>query len=293
MFYRRKVLLGLLEALNRKVPKTDLQKYLFLVSREQENPSYHFVPYRFGCYSFQADADKRTLAKYGLVRDNDEWVLDSQKQFLHVLKPSDQAAIDQVVQRFRRVRGRDLVRHVYRTYPYYAINSDIRDEVLDPAELEAVEASRPDARSARLFTIGYEGLSLEQFLNKLIEQSVSALCDVRRNAVSMKFGFSKRQLQHACEGLGISYVHMPELGIDSHKRKHLNSRSDYDSLFRDYTGTTIRENDAALDSIVRLVSDNRRVALTCFEADASDCHRGCVANALLAKADFGHRVAHL
>ena len=67
MFYRRKVLLGLLEALNRQVPKTDMQKYLFLVSREQENPSYYFVPYHFGCYSFQADADKRTLAKYGLM----------------------------------------------------------------------------------------------------------------------------------------------------------------------------------------------------------------------------------
>ena len=24
-----------------------MQKYLFLVSREQKNPSYHFVPYRF------------------------------------------------------------------------------------------------------------------------------------------------------------------------------------------------------------------------------------------------------
>ncbi len=67
MFYRRKVLLGLLEALNRQVPGTDMQNYLFLVSREQENPSYHFIPYHFGCYSFQASADKRTLAKYGLM----------------------------------------------------------------------------------------------------------------------------------------------------------------------------------------------------------------------------------
>ena len=293
MFYRRKVLLGLLQALNRQVPKTDLQKYLFLVSREQEKPSYHFVPYRFGCYSFQADADKRTLAKYGLVRDHDKWVLDPQKRFLHVLKPADQAAINQVVQRFSRVRGRDLVRFVYRTYPYFAINSEIRDEVLDPAELEEVEASRPRGRSARLFTIGYEGQSLEQYLNTLIGQSVAVLCDVRRNPVSMKYGFSKRQLQHACEGLGISYVHMPELGIDSHKRRHLNSRSDYDSLFRDYTDTTIRENNEALDSIVRLVRDKGRVALTCFEADAGRCHRGCVASALLAKSDFGHRVAHL
>lgn len=185
MFYRRKVLLGLLEALDRQVLRTHMQTYLFLVSREQENPSYHFVPYHFGCYSFQADADKRTLAKYGLVRHHDKWVRDSQERFLHVLRPEDRTIIRNVVQRFGHVRGRDLVRYVYRNYPYFAINSDIRDEVLNPTEQEKVEASRPAARPARLYTIGYEGQSLEQYLNKLIGQSVTVLCDVRRNAVSM------------------------------------------------------------------------------------------------------------
>ena len=278
---------------HRQVPKTDLQKYLFLVSREQEKPSYHFVPYRFGCYSFQADADKRTLAKYGLVRHHDKWVLDSQERFLHDLRPEDQSVIGKVVQRFGQIRGRDLVRYVYRNYPYHAINSDIRDEILNPTEQEKVEASRPKARPACLYTIGYEGQSLEQYLNKLIGHSVTILCDVRRNAVSMKYGFSKRQLQHACDGVGISYVHMPELGIDSRKRKQLHSRSDYDSLFRDYADTTLSESKESLDSIIRLVRDNGRVALTCFEADADHCHRGCVASALLGRSDFEHRVTHL
>ena len=270
-----------------------MQKYLFLVSREQKNPSYHFVPYRFGCYSFQADADKRTLTKYGLIRDHNKWVLDSQERFLHDIKPEDRNAIGRIVQHFGQVRGGDLVRHIYQTYPYYAINSDIRTEVLDPEEQEKVEASRPTGKPARLFTIGYEGQSLEQFLNKLIGQSVAVLCDVRRNPVSMKYGFSKRQLQHACDGIGIGYVHMPELGIDSQKRRHLNSRSDYDSLFSDYVKTTLSENKDALDSIIRRVRDDGRVALTCFEADPDQCHRGCVASELRSRADFKYRVAHL
>ena len=232
MFYRRKVLLGLLEALNRQVPGTDMQNYLFLVSREQENPSYHFIPYHFGCYSFQA-----------------------------------------------RCR---------QTNP-----GQVRTNVLNAEELEKVEALRPEANQPRLFTIGYEGQSLEQFLNKLIRQSVAVLCDVRRNPVSMKFGFSKRQLQHACDGTGLGYVHMPELGISSHRRKHLESPSDFQALFRDYVNTTLSENKEALDSIIRLVHDSGRVALTCFEAEADRCHRGCVASALLARPDFQHRVAHL
>ncbi len=293
MFYRRKVLLGLLEALRFQVPKTDMQKYLFLVSQEQKAPSYHFVPYRFGCYSFQADADKRTLAKYGLIRSHDKWVLVNRQGFLPTLKPEDGAAIRKVVQAFRRVRGRDLVRHVYRNYPYYAINSEIKHDVLNRAEQQLVEERRPAATSPRLYTIGYEGLSLEQFLNKLVRQSVAVLCDVRRNAISMKYGFSKRLLQHACDGVGISYIHMPELGIDSHKRKHLRSRSDIDALFHDYVNTTLSESKDSLDSIVKLVRKNGRVALTCFEADADLCHRGCVASALLARSDFGHQVAHL
>ena len=293
MFYRRKVLLGLLEALNRQVPRTEMQKYLFLVSHEQENPSYHFVPYHFGCYSFQAEADKRTLAKYGLIRHHDKWVRDPQKQFLQVLRSEDRTAISKVVQRFRKLRGRELLRFVYRSFPYYAINSDIRADVLNADELEKVEALRPDNKQPRLFTIGYEGQALEQFLSKLIRQSVTVLCDVRRNPVSMKFGFSKRQLQHACDGIGIRYVHMPELGISSHKRKHLVSTSDYEALFQDYVNSTLSENSGALESIIRLVHEYGRVALTCFEANADRCHRGCVVSALLARPDFHYRVTHL
>lgn len=293
MFYRRKVLLGLLEALQFRVPKTDMQKYLFLVAQAQKTPSYHFVPYRFGCYSFQADADKRTLAKYGLIRSHDKWVLDTRQDFLQSLKPEDGVAIGKVIQEFRRVRGQDLILYVYRNYPYYAINSEIKDDVLSPAEQHVVEESRPAATFPRLYTIGYEGLSLEQFLNKLLRQSVTVLCDVRRNAMSMKYGFSKRLLQHACDGVGISYIHMPELGVDSHKRRHLHSRSDFEALFHEYVNTTLAESKESLDSIIRLVRDNGRVALTCFEADADLCHRGCVTSALLARSDFTHQVAHL
>lgn len=34
-----------------------------------------------------------------------------------------------------------------------------------------------------------------------------------KNPISMKYGFSKSQLQNACEGVGISYNHFPDLGI--------------------------------------------------------------------------------
>lgn len=71
MFYRRKILLALLEEAGGKLSKICLQKLLFLLAEQQENPSYAFVPYKFGCFSFRANADLATMEKYGWVKQED------------------------------------------------------------------------------------------------------------------------------------------------------------------------------------------------------------------------------
>ncbi|WP_375627098.1 DUF488 family protein [Bartonella sp. MU37NMGALS] len=71
------------------------------------------------------------------------------------------------------------------------------------------------------FTIGYEGKSLENYLKSLIENNIKTLCDVRKNPISRKHGFSKRQLEKAVSNIDIEYMHMPELGIASEKRRNL------------------------------------------------------------------------
>ena len=50
----------------------------------------------------------------------------------------------------------------------------------------------------------------------------------------MKYGFSKKQLKTACNGVGIEYIHIPEVGIESDKRQELNTQADYDKLFKLY-----------------------------------------------------------
>ncbi|MGY9014452.1 MAG: DUF488 family protein [Rhodospirillales bacterium] len=67
-----------------------------------------------------------------------------------------------------------------------------------------VESPRPTAASARLFTIGYEGKTLERFLNQLVQHRIRVLCDVHRNPVSMKFGFSKNRLRKAVNAMGFT-----------------------------------------------------------------------------------------
>ena len=294
MYYRRKILLALLGALNREVAKTAFQKYLFLVSDEQEKPAYDFVPYRFGCFSFQADADKKTLTKYGYLKDQDNWALSRKQCFLHLLDHTDKAAICRIVDRVGNITSRELNRCVYREHPYYAINSEIRQDILNKREQERVDAARPPTNiSPHLFTIGYQGQSLEQYLNRLIEENIGLLCDVRRNPVSMKFGFSKRQLQYAVQGLGIDYVHIPELGIESSKRRELSTPDDYRVLFQEYRETTLTKNSGLLQDIIQLVKRYHRVALTCFEADYKSCHRSCISDELIQHNDFHYRVEHI
>ena len=70
MYYRRKILLSLLENFDGQLNKTSLQKLLFIYTRWQEKKAFDFVPYKYGCYSFQAIQDLKTLGKYGLVRES-------------------------------------------------------------------------------------------------------------------------------------------------------------------------------------------------------------------------------
>jgi len=125
-----------------------------------------------------------------------------------------------------------------------------------------------------IVTIGYEGRNIDQFIKILVENGVGKLIDVRKNAFSMKSGFSKNSLKSSLEKCGISYLHLSELGIDSNRRKNL-TKDGINKLFKRYA----LELDAKEDNIniITVLAQKERVALMCFEARESDCHRGVIA----------------
>lgn len=123
-----------------------------------------------------------------------------------------------------------------------------------------------------LFTIGYEGRSVETFINTLVEHDVRLLCDVRKNPLSRKFGFSKGKLEQITQTVGIQYVNIPSLGIDSAKRGSLKTTEDYYRLFEDYT-ESLMTRKPHLDEVHGLIQTHSRVALMCFEREACMCHR--------------------
>jgi uncharacterized protein (DUF488 family) len=131
-----------------------------------------------------------------------------------------------------------------------------------------------------LLTIGCEGRTLAAYLELLVQSRVSLLCDVRRNPLSRKRGFSKKALARACTQAGIRYEHLAELGIASEKRKRLKTQADYDALFEDYERNWLTTQAEALGKIRSWLDAGQRVALTCFELAPEQCHRHCVAEAL-------------
>lgn len=264
---------------------TDFQKYLFLFTTLcEQDKSYDFVPYKFGCYSFQASADKLKLIEKGYLQDAASWVLEKpQLNYLNGLNKGDDKKLNMFASRYASKHGSQLIRHVYRTYPYYAINSEIVEEHLNAEEIARIKSAKPTKRRSPAFaTIGYEGGSVESYLNKLIENDIRILIDVRKNPISRKYGFSKRTLSSLVTKLGIEYIHIPELGIDSSDRKNLNNQSDYDHLFNQYEKTVLANQRSALQLVYDLYNSKRRVAITCFEKEHSQCHRSRVANSIVA-----------
>jgi|TARA_R110002020_G_scaffold473858_1_gene703739 hypothetical protein len=291
LYNRQKVLVALLRAFGGTLQNVDMQKYLFLFTEQCESEaSYEFVPYRFGCFSFQSYADRRKLIEFGLLANHDGWHLidDEEKLPNSLVKKTTLFA-----EKYASLRGDDLVRRVYRDYPYYATRSEIAGRLMSNSELAAIESARSKECEPTLFTIGYEGQSFENYLNRLLRNNVALLCDVRKNPLSRKYGFSKKALSETLSKLDIEYIHIPELGIVSDKRRSLKTRADYQSLFAEYEATTLQSEGDALNHLVELLSKYNRVAITCFEADYCMCHRGKVAEHVAARPNWPYRILHI
>lgn len=294
MFYRRKVILALLQLFEGELEKIRLQKLLFLFTQRQLKTEYDFIPYKFGCYSYSANADLTAMANKGMLLETETYFKSNEKtDYLKTLKDSDRKQLLEVKQLYGKMSANQLMKHTYINFPYWAIKSEKAESILSASELENVSNSRPKINKTVLYTIGYEGISLEEYLNRLLKNDVKVLVDVRNNPLSMKYGFSKSLLKRFCENSGIQYVHLPEVGIQSEQRQELNTQSDYDKLFTIYRKNNLTKTAPTQNLILDLLKKNKRIALTCFEANICQCHRKHLAEAIETLPDFKYEVKHI
>lgn len=277
-----------------KLDKIRLQKLLFLFTHKQQKAEYDFVPYKFGCYSYSAHADLTAMvSRLQISSDETSYIKEDKTDYFKQLKPEDKLFLNEVKSRYGTMSAKALMKHTYLNFPFYAIRSEAAINLLSPAELKKVTDVIPRSKKTILFTIGYEGISLEAYLVRLLKNDVKLLVDVRNNPLSMKYGFSKSQLIRYCGYLGIKYLHFPEVGIKSEQRQELKSQSDYDNLFAYYKKNNLNKTLKAQNEILNLLSEYHRIALTCFESNICQCHRKHLAEAIEKLPNFSYEVKHI
>jgi uncharacterized protein (DUF488 family) len=141
-----------------------------------------------------------------------------------------------------------------------------------------------------LSTIGYEGASLQNFIQTSLVAEIDTVVDVRDRAQSRRPGFSKTALQAALGAAGISYVHFKELGDPKEGREAARSNN-YEKFQAIYSKVLeSREAQAALEKITAAAA-SQNVCLLCYERDVTDCHRKLVSDSITRKT--GEKARHL
>jgi uncharacterized protein (DUF488 family) len=135
-----------------------------------------------------------------------------------------------------------------------------------------------------IYTIGYEGYTLSEFLELLTKQRVSAVIDVRNRPSSHKQGFSKTPLSTALAKQKIDYVHLPQLGIPRELRVRYREEKDFRILQR-YLETPLEQHHHLLMEILQNFRE-RNACLLCYEKDPSLCHRSIIADYLAERHGF-------
>jgi len=271
MLNRQKALLQLLRIAGGRMETPQLTKMSFLMRNETESRGgasfYDFVPRETGPYSFGLQQEAEKLVASGHLKKEGEaaWALGDNQ----VPKISDrdiEMDIMKIFSRYGQLSVDRLGNYISREYAHYCSLRDNSDTADPPTDLA-------------VYTAGYEGKSIDAFLDGLLRSGIEHLIDVRMNPIARRYGFHRSTLSRLSSGLGIQYSHVPQLGIASQLRRNLESTADYEQLFEQYESTTLQSEGEAIDSVSRWIREKPSV-LICMEADPVCCHRTRLANSV-------------
>lgn len=275
IYKRQKLLLQVVEKLseNQISSKIYLVKTLFLLKQRlgSQNISYDFFPHKYGPFSNEIYQDFNLLEIKDLLNQEKLCLTQKGKEIINGFEKNDLIIneLNNIIASFPNYNK--IMNFVYEHYPKTTIRSE---KILQKKQ-----------NDSGIYSIGYEGKTIDFFLNELIQNNVSILVDVRKNAFSMKKSFSKNRLVRCLTNAGISYLHLPELGIDSIKRKNLETKKDYQKLFKEYE--KFLETKKQEINKIKELGKQQKIALMCFEADKNFCHRGILSDFL------NQRVEHI
>lgn len=279
MLNRERIALRVLEEAGGSLNKTAFVKLIFLLRMETElaqHPSfYDFVPYKYGPHSFALYRDLFRLGSYGYIDDGADYIALNDKLLVETRQQTEglttklQMAVANIVERYGQVKVSPLIKDVYDRYRWYALNSERSERNLFPIP------SRPKAAAA-VYTIGYEGKTVDAFFNYLLEKGIETIIDVRANPVSRKYGFAGKRMKQIGENLGMDYLHLPSLGVSSRERANLSDEVSYIRYFTKYEHDILAHREQEIKEVGAFMRGIPSV-LVCVEKDAECCHRSKLA----------------
>lgn len=142
-----------------------------------------------------------------------------------------------------------------------------------------------------IFTIGYQGQSIETFVDVLLAHGIGHLLDVRERPYSRKPDFSKKRLAAHLAAVNIAYSHFAVLGTPKDLRDAVRRSHDYASFFAAMEQLVANQPEALAEALAHI--HEQPCALLCFEANAAECHRLTVANALVERSPVPLAIVHL
>ncbi len=140
-----------------------------------------------------------------------------------------------------------------------------------------------------IYTMGYEGSSIEDFIATLKKMNIDTIIDVREFPISRKKGFSKTTFSKELNEAGIKYTHLVNLGCPKHIRDQYkidNNWEKYSSAFNEY----LNSQAETINELAKL-SQHSQFCLVCFERDQNFCHRSLIAKEI--KINHSVRIHHL
>ena len=139
----------------------------------------------------------------------------------------------------------------------------------------------------RIFTIGYEGVTQSELVERLKLAGVKLLADVRAVPLSRRPGFSKNILAAGLREAGIDYVGLKALGTPPEGREAASKHYLY-TLRRIYSAQLDLPEAMVQAAQLRDLAQERPTALLCFERDPACCHRTLLVESAMPEADVVH-----
>lgn len=234
---------------------------------------YDFLPYKYGPFSFQMYRDVGELERCGYITTRNDSFCSGEGQLanpeIERLPEWQKSCVKDIVTSYSALSQSSLIADVYSRYPWYAVRSEL-DEAKN-VDLPEIPVAEP-----AVYTAGYEGKSLDSFLDSMLRRGIRCIVDVRKNPLSRKYGFSKSTLEKTCPNMKLKYVHYEKLGVPSEHRKDINTDADVITLLDWYETRVLDDSDEQIRAVAETMARMPSLLL-CYEANAAHCHRSRLA----------------